>query len=206
MKIAFALLAALTLAPALAQAPAPIIKSATVRVVLTTSLGPITLELEKQRAPITTANFLRYIDQKRFDGITFYRASKVPGAPDFGFIQGGSQNDPKRTLPPIAHEPTSKTGVTHTDGTISMARLAPGTARGDFIITLGPLPYLDANPGGPGDNFGNAAFGHVVEGIDIVRRIHASPASTSRGQGPMKGEMLEPAVRVIAARRVPVAR
>jgi peptidyl-prolyl cis-trans isomerase A (cyclophilin A) len=177
-------------------------KYVTVRVVLTTTLGPITLELEKQRAPITTTNFLRYVDQKRFDGVYFYRRSGPVGYPDLGFVQGGTANDPKRSLPPIAHEPTSKTGLTHDDGVITMARLGPGTARGDFVIGLGPLKYLDADPAAPGDNLGDAAFGHVVEGMDIIRQIHAAPTSATLGVGVMKGEMLQPKIRIIAARRV----
>jgi peptidyl-prolyl cis-trans isomerase A (cyclophilin A) len=177
-------------------------KYATVRVILTTSLGPITLELEKQRAPITTANFLRYVDQKRFDGMFFYRRSRPEGYPDIGFIQGGTANDAKRTLPPIAHESTTKTGLTHDAGTITMARLAPGTARGDFVIALSALHYLDANPAAPGDNLGDAAFGHVIDGMEIVRQIHAAPTSPTAGLGVMKGEMLQPKIRIITARRV----
>ncbi len=194
-------IAALT-SPLAAQTPA-VSPAETVRVALTTAQGRIVLELEKERAPLTTSNFLRYVDQKRFDGIFFYRASHAPGFPDVGFLQAGTANDPKRTLPPIAHEPTSKTGLKHEDGTISMARLAPGTARGDWIITLGPQPYLDADPTRPGDNQGNAAFGRVIEGMDVVRRIHGGPRGADAANPVMKGEMLEPKVRIVTARRVP---
>lgn len=173
-----------------------------VRVSLQTSLGAIMVELERQKAPITVANFLRYVDQKRFDGIAFYRASHVPDSPSLGFLQGGTGNDPKRILPPIAHEPTTKTGLTHSDGAISMARLAPGSARGDFVIALGSQTYLDANPNAPGDNFGNAVFGYVVEGMEIVRKIHAGSTSITAGAGVMKGEMLSPTVKILFARRV----
>ncbi|PTQ12802.1 peptidylprolyl isomerase [Sphingomonas oleivorans] len=179
------------------QAPAP--KPATIRVSLQTSEGPILLELEKERAPVTTANFLRYVDQKRLDGTTIYRATKV--APGFGLIQGGVRNDPKHALPPIAHEPTSRTGLSHGDGTISMARNAPGTATGDFFITIGALPSMDADPTQPGDNLGFAAFGHVVEGMDVVRRILDAPISPTAGEGVMKGQMLAAPVRILAARR-----
>jgi peptidyl-prolyl cis-trans isomerase A (cyclophilin A) len=177
--------------------PAP--EPATVRVTLLTSLGPIVLALESERAPITTANFLRYVDQKRLDGVTFYRASKVQ--PGFGLIQGGVRNDPKRVLKPIAHEPTSKTGLSHTDGTISMARAAPGTATMDFFITVGAMPSMDADPTKPGDNLGFAAFGHVIEGMDVVRAILDSPTSPTEGEGVMKGQMLAPPVRIVTARR-----
>jgi peptidyl-prolyl cis-trans isomerase A (cyclophilin A) len=184
-------------APAAPTAPKP----ATVRVSLETGEGVIVLELEKERAPITTANFLRYLDQKRLDGATFYRATIV--APGYGLIQGGARNNPKRALPPIAHEPTTKTGLSHVDGTISMARGAPGTASGDFFITVGTMPSLDADPKQPGDNQGFAAFGHVVEGMDVVRKILGDPTSPTEGEGVMKGQMLSPQVKIVAAKRVP---
>ncbi|MGS1015568.1 peptidylprolyl isomerase [Allosphingosinicella humi] len=207
----FALLALLCLAvsPATAQAaapvagieaPAPAPRPATVRVSLETSEGAIVLELEAERAPITTANFLRYVEGKRLDGIAIYRATKV--AENFGLIQGGVRGDPKRVLPSIAHEPTSVTGLSHVDGTISMARAAPGSANGDFFITIGDMPSLDADPSQPGDNLGFAAFGHVAEGMDVVRRILDSPTSPTEGEGAMKGQILAVPVRILAARRV----
>ena len=192
----------LAVAPALAQ-PAPAPKLATVLVTLQTSEGPIVLKLEKERAPITTANFLRYVDQKRFDGANFYRAAKVTDG--YGLIQGGLRNDPKRLFPPIAHEPTSKTGLTHVDGAISMARAAPGTASGDFFITIGAIPSMDADPAQAGDNQGFAVFGHVVEGMDIVRRILEAPTSPTEGEGAMKGQMLTAPIKILTARRAPNA-
>jgi peptidyl-prolyl cis-trans isomerase A (cyclophilin A) len=177
------------------EAPHPKI----VRVGLQTSEGAIVLALEAERAPVTTANFLRYVDEKRLDGATIYRATKV--APDFGLIQGGVRNDPKRVLPPIAHEPTSMTGLSHVDGTISMARAAPGSANGDFFITIGAMPSLDADPSQPGDNLGFAAFGHVAEGMDVIRRILDSPTSPTEGEGAMRGQILAAPVRILAARR-----
>ncbi len=202
-----ALILSLAIAPAIAQTPPPMAapaavapKPATVRVSLQTSEGAIVLALEKQRAPITTANFLRYVDQKKFDGITIYRAVKVQ--PGYGLIQGGLRNDPTRMLPPIAHEPTSVTGLSHVDGAISMARNAPGTASGDFFITIGAIPSMDADPKQPGDNLGFAVFGRVVEGMDIVRRILAAPTSPTAGAPAMKGEMLIAPVRIVTARRV----
>ena len=165
--------------PVLAQDAPP--KPATVRVVLTTSEGPILIELETARAPITAGNFLKYVDQKRFDGASFYRASQVPNAPELGLIQGGAKFDPKRLLPPIRHEPTTLTGLRHVDGTISMARGAPGTATGDFFITIGPMAYMDADPSAPGDNLGFAAFGHVVEGW--TWRARSSPRRHRRRRG-----------------------
>ena len=189
--------AATAASPALAQTPA-----ATVRVKLETADGPIILELYPDKAPITAGNFLRYVDGKRFDGATFDRASKVPNAPEFGLIQGGVQNDPARVLKPIAHEPTTKTGLSHTDGVISMGRTNPGTATSDFFIVLGDMTYMDADPKQPGDNLGFAAFGKVVEGMDTARKILAEPTSQTAGVGVMKGEMLAKPVKIISARRV----
>lgn len=196
--------AATPAAPA-APAPAPAApKPATVQVSILTSEGPILLELEKERAPITTNNFLRYVDSKRFDNSTFYRAVAVPGAPELGLVQGGIKFDPKKVFPTIAHEPTTKTGLKHVDGTISMGRNAPGTAAGDFFIVVGDMSYMDANPSAPGDNAGYAAFGHVVQGMDVVKKILAAPRSPTLGEGVMKGQMLAPAIKIISVRRVAV--
>ena len=175
-----------------------------VRVALTTTLGTIVLELDSKHAPITTANYLRYVDQKRLDGTVFYRAMKLDfgGPGPQGLIQGGTQYDPKRILKPIAHEPTNITGILHKAGTISMARWAPGTATCDFSILLSNMPALDANPGGTGDTAGYAAFGRVVEGMDVVTKIHASPISGTKGEGVMRGQMIEVPVKILTARRI----
>jgi peptidyl-prolyl cis-trans isomerase A (cyclophilin A) len=170
-------------------------------VALDTSFGRIVLELETERAPITARNFLRYADQKRLDGIAFYRTVKV--ADKFGFIQFGIDNDPKRILPPIKHEPTTQTGVKHVNGAISTARLAPGTARGEFTISVGDQPSLDADPTRPGDNLGYAAFGKVVEGMDVVWKILDAPTSPTAGEGVMKGQMLSPKIRILKVSRIP---
>jgi peptidyl-prolyl cis-trans isomerase A (cyclophilin A) len=186
-------------------APPPKPAARTVPVTLTTSAGAITIALEVERAPVTAGNFLRYVDQKRFDGTTFYRAFTYPGDATTGLIQGGTRNDPKRIVKPIALEPTSVTGLTHDDGAVSMARGAPGSADGDFFVILGKMAGLDANPAGAGDNQGYAVFGHVTDGMDVVRAIAASPKSPTAGVGAMKGQMLAPAVRILTARRAPVA-
>lgn len=182
-------------------APAPEKVYETVRVSLTTSEGPIVLALEKERAPLTTANFLRYVDQKRLDGTVFYRAMKLSDDGNYGLIQGGTQGNPKKVLPKVAHEPTTKTGLSHTDGAISMARGAPGSADGDFFITIGALTSLDADPAKTGDNLGFAVFGRVVEGMDTVRKIMAAPTSPTLGVGYMKGQMIADPVRILTARR-----
>ncbi|MET0364343.1 MAG: peptidylprolyl isomerase [Sphingobium sp.] len=190
------------LPPASALAEKPAYK--TVPVVLTTSAGKITIALEVERAPLTAANFLRYVDQKRLDGTDFYRAFTYAGSTD-GLIQGGTRNDPKRLLKPVAHEPTSKTGLTHDDGAISMARGAPGSADGDFFIIMGRMG-LDANPSQPGDNQGYAVFGHVIEGMDVVRAIAARPTDPNKGAGILRGQMLAAPVKIVTARRIAPAK
>jgi peptidyl-prolyl cis-trans isomerase A (cyclophilin A) len=198
------LLLALTAAAPTPQ-PAPAALPDTVRVAMTTEAGTITLDLDAKNAPVTTRNFVRYVDERRFDGIAFYRAMRLDwGDQPNGLIQAGARGDPRRVLPPIAHEPTSTTGVRHKAGTISMARNAPGTAAGDFFILMSDQPGFDANPEATGDNLGFAAFGHVVEGMEVARRIYDAPLSPTLGEGAMKGQMIEKPVRVITARRIPI--
>jgi peptidyl-prolyl cis-trans isomerase A (cyclophilin A) len=184
---------------AAAQPPATVVASATVKVVLKTSLGDIVLAVETERAPITAANFLRYVDQKRLDGSDFYRAMAVGDDGQYGLIQGGLRGNPKRVLKPIAHEPTSATGLSHVNGAISMARADPGTATADFFIVIGDLVGLDAQPNG-GDQ-GYAVFGHVVDGMDVVHVIFGQPRSETAGAGVMHGQMLAAPVKILTARR-----
>ena len=195
-------------AATLAQAPSapPQQPAETTDVVIITDLGSITVALETKRAPITSANFLRYADQHRFDGTVFYRSMHLAwGDQPNGLIQGGTQGDPKRILPPIAHEPTSTTGVKHLKGTISMARYAPGTATGDFSILLSDMEGLDADPksADADTQAGYAAFGHVVAGMDVVEKIWNQPPDPAKGDGWMKGQMLAQPVKIISVRRVP---
>lgn len=197
-------------APALAQtAPAPVATPtpapALPRVALDTSAGRIVVEADTVHAPITAGNFLKYVDQKRLDGVVFYRVVKV--APDFGFVQFGTGGDLKRLLPPIKHEPTTLTGIKHTNGTLSIARLGPGTATGEFTIMVGDQPSMDADPTRPGDpyksNLGYAAWGHVVEGMDVVTKILDTPVSpTKTSRGSFRGEMPDAPVKILTARRV----
>lgn len=171
---------------------------------LTTELGRIVARIDVKHAPVTAANFIRYVDAKRFDGIVFYRAMRLAwGTPPNGLIQAGIQNDPKRLFPPIAHEPTSATGILHKAGTLSMARYAPGTATGDFSIMVSDQSGLDADPSStdPELQAGYAAFGQVVVGMDVVRTIFDAPVSSTRGEGGMRGQLLENPVRILTARR-----
>jgi len=194
-------------APAEATAPAPTPAppaKPNPRVKIETAHGAIVLELYPDKAPVTVANYLKYVDRGLFNGATFYRASRPPGytAVDYGSIQGGLQNDPRKVLPPIAHESTLKTGLKHGNGTISMGRHAPGTAQSDWFICLGDMSYLDADPKNPRANPGFAAFGQVVEGLEVVQKIIALPVDPNRGEGAMKGEMLKAPVKITKASRI----
>lgn len=185
--------ALLLAAPALAAEREP----ATVRVRLETSAGPIVVALDTRRAPATSANFLAYVDDGRFDGTTFYRAARSKRTPGTGFVQGGIRTDAKRILPPFPLETTAKTGIRHLDATISMARgQSAEAAGGNFFITVGPAPAMDARPG----YLGYAAFGRVVGGMAAVKRILAVP--TGGGSDAMKGQMILKPVRIVRAVRL----
>jgi len=184
-----------------AEAPAP--KDDLVPVAIDTNLGRIVVALDRGRAPITTANFLRYVDTHRFDGQNFYRAMHMADGKggDGGLIQGGITTDARKLFPPIAHEPTTQTGLHNVAGAISMANAGAGTAKADFFILLSDMPGLDANGPG-GDATGFAAFGHVTEGMDVVKKIFDSPVSPTLGAGAMKGQMLDPKIRILKAARL----
>ncbi len=178
-----------------------------VLVELVTDQGTIVVELDHKRAPLTVENFMRYVDSERYNGMTFYRAMHLNwGTEPNGVLQGGLNQFPQRLMKPVAHEPTTVTGLTHKAGTLSMARNAPGTAMADFSILLSDLPSFDANPNGADAEAraGYAAFGHVVSGMDVVRRIYDAPRSPTKGEGFMKGQMLDPQVKVPKVRRAPV--
>lgn len=168
-----------------------------VRVAIETSAGRIVVALDQRHAPATTANFLAYVDDGRLDGTSFYRASRRKGAPKFGFVQGGIGMDARRRLPPLVLEPTDKTGLRHLDAVISMAHGADeDSANGNFSIMVGANPSLDAKRG----YRGYAAFGKVVAGMDVVKRILALP--TGGGRGAMRGQMILKPVRLIRAVRL----
>jgi peptidyl-prolyl cis-trans isomerase A (cyclophilin A) len=201
IRLVAAALLATVAAPAIAQTTAASPTQATtpaeelVPVAIETSAGRIVIALDKTHAPITTANFLRYVDAHRFDGESFYRAMHVG---DGGLIQGGIRSSSLKLYPPVAHEPTTQTGLRNVAGAISMANAGPGTARADFFILASDMPSLDATASDPGF----AVFGHVVEGMEVVKKILASPVSATAGEGAMKGQMLEPTVKIIKAARV----
>lgn len=197
IRFLLAALAAAIATPTLAQEPAgPVAterKSDLVRVALETEKGRIVLALDAGKAPVTTANFLAYVDQGWLDGQPFYRAFQYGNG---GIIQGGVRDGGKQ-VPPIRIEPTSETGLKNVAGTIAMANAGERTTRSDFFIITADVPAFDAGPAGPGF----AAFGQVVEGMDVVGAILAAPTSPTKGEGVMKGQMLEPVIRITKARR-----
>jgi peptidyl-prolyl cis-trans isomerase A (cyclophilin A) len=196
LLLAAALIGAIT-APALAQQTPADLKGAPaasdmVPVALDTSLGRIVIALDRPHAPLTTANFLAYVDAHRYDGEKFYRA--MPYGPG-GLIQGGISSDARKLNKPVAFEGVDKTGLSNTAGTIAMAAAAPGQAQSDFFIMTTDIKAFD----GPN---GFAAFGKVVEGMDVVKAILAAPVSPTKGEGAMKGQMLDPPIKIIKAARV----
>jgi peptidyl-prolyl cis-trans isomerase A (cyclophilin A) len=203
-RIALALLIACT-APVAAQPPtepavpsapaAPAPREDLVKVALDTEAGRIVIALDRGRAPATTANFLQYVESGKYSGESFYRAMPYG---DGGFIQGGITSDAAKLAKPVAHEPTNRTGLKHVAGSVSMAHLGPGTAQADFFILTTDIPALDADATGSGF----AVFGRVIEGMDLVKKILAGPVSPTRGEGAMKGQMLEPAIRIVKAEKL----
>lgn len=191
--------ASLAASRAMAQT-APAQDAALPRVEIVSAMGRIVIAVETVKAPLTAANFLRYVDQKRYDlGGHFFRASRAPNAPEIGLIQGGLQG--VGVLKPVPHEPTTLTGLKHTDGVVSLARYAPGTGTSDFFICVGEAPYLDADPAASGDNAGFAAFGRVVEGMEVVKAILALPTPGKAINPVMNGQILAPQLP-FKARRV----
>ena len=203
LAAALALLATPALAqPVATQPPAapPPDMGRIVRVDLNTGAGKIVVELYPDKAPITVANFLHYVNTRRYDGAEFFRAVHVQGAPNLGLIQGGGFKDATKLYKPIKLEPTTQTGLHHGDGAISMARDTPDNAKADFFILLGDTPSYDANPSAPGDNLGFAVFGRVVEGMDVVHAIQDMPTAGHARNPTMQGQILTTPVPIITAR------
>jgi peptidyl-prolyl cis-trans isomerase A (cyclophilin A) len=182
-----------TAAPAAPGTPAP--KDDGIRVALETSAGRIVIAVDHVRAPVTAANFLKYVDSGKFNGESIYRAMPYG---DGGLVQGGITSDARKLLPGIKHEPTSATGLKHVAGSVSMAHLGPGTAQADFFILTTDIPALDAS----GGDQGFAVFGRVVEGLDVAKKILVAPVSPTKGEGAMNGQMLEPSIKIVKAERV----
>ena len=194
-----ATLAALFAACAVAEEPA----AATVRVEVTTTLGDIVLEIDSGRAPLTAGNFLAMVDGAHYDGASFYRSVTLDndrGSPKIEVIQGGLGDTPA-PFAPIGHESTEQTGLRHVDGAISMARGDIGTASSEFFICIGDQPGLDFGANRNPDRQGFAVFGHVVEGMDVVRLIQQQDASGASDSDYTKGQILSAPVQILRVRR-----
>lgn len=192
------------IAPAVVSDPVALEESLPDRriyVELLTDAGRMLVRLETERAPITTANFLRYVDSKRMNGFQFYRATRNWG-PANQIIQAGNRGDVRLNYPAIAHEPTEKTGLTHCKGALSMARLNPGDATTDFFVLLSDIKGFDSDPERTGDQAGFAVFGELIEGQDVAQAIFDAPISPTAGDGVMQGQMLEPKFTIRTAKRV----
>lgn len=174
---------------ALAQSP---------QVAIDTELGRIVINVDTTNAPVTARNFLRYVDNGFYNGGLFHRTVTMHNQPQnrirIEVIQAGiNPAREKDAFPPIPLERTSKTGLKHLDGVISMARDGPDTATSDFFICIGPQPSLDFGGMRNPDGQGFAAFGRVIQGMDVVKRIQAAPA---------EGQALKPALRILKAGRI----
>jgi peptidyl-prolyl cis-trans isomerase A (cyclophilin A) len=192
------LLAAMLAAPAPAQGLNP----GEVRVRIETALGNIDIAVDTKRAPITAANFLKYVDGGFYEGGRFHRATRPdnytpqpPDKPAMEIIQGGINPERRRdAFPPIPLERTSVTGLKHVVGTVSMARTpAADSARSDFFICLDDQPSLDFGGKRFDDGQGGGAFGRVLAGLDVVRKIQ---------QQPVEKQALTPPVAIVRMVRV----
>ena len=141
-----------------------------------TELGDIKFQVYPDKAPITVSNFVRYVENGSFEGATFHRVVRMDNQPDDSIrieVIQGNFIDGEMGFEPITHETNDKTGVLHMDGAVSMARLAPGTAAASFFICVNDQPELDFGGKRNPDGQGFAAFGDVVEGMDVVRIIQS---------------------------------
>jgi peptidyl-prolyl cis-trans isomerase A (cyclophilin A) len=168
-------------------------------VLIETPLGTIEVEIDTVRAPETSANFLKYVDGKFYDGGRFHRTVKPDNQPQSEFkievVQAGTNPARSKELfAPIALERTSTTKLSHVDGTLSMARSSADTGRSEFFICIGDQPELDFAGKRNADGQGFAAFGRVVRGMDVVRKIQASPANA---------QALTPPVPILSISRRP---
>lgn len=168
------------------------------KILMQTEFGNITIELYAEKAPFTVENFLKYIDGNRLKDATFYRTVTMDNQPDndikIEVLQGGLfEDEHPDMLVPIEHESTKKTGILHKDGTISMARNEPGSATSEFFICIGDQPSLDYGGMRNSDGQGFAAFGKVIKGMEVVKKIQSLPA---------KNQYLEPKIQITQIERI----
>jgi len=167
-------------------------ETVTTNIALKTSKGDIIIELYNQSAPITVDNFLRHLDGGYYDGSSFYRTvtnQNDNGSPKIEVIQGGL-GDTSKPFPAISHESTNITKLKHEDGTISMSRGEIDSATSDFFICIGSQPGLDYGGERNNDGQGFAAFGKVIEGMDIVRDINGMPSNKEADNEYVKGQII----------------
>ena len=181
-------------------------QSTTVRVRVETELGEIVLEVDPVKAPITTANFLKYVDAGHYDGGVFHRTVKLDNQPEsdvkIEVIQAGvNAARAKDGFPAIALERTGVTGILHKDGVVSMARSGPDSATSGFFICINDQPSLDFGGARNADGQGFAAFGRVVSGMDVARKIQAAPSSTTRTTN-AAAQRLTPPIKIVKVSRV----
>jgi peptidyl-prolyl cis-trans isomerase A (cyclophilin A) len=196
MRRLLVLCAALALVAAF-RPSAPALRQAPVIVVLDTVKGRIEIEVNTRQAPLTSANFLRYVDAGAYNDGVFHRTvrpdTEIRKDVPIQVIQA-SRSATAPELTPIALERTSVTGLRHVDGAVSMARNGPDTATSDFFICVGDQPSLDFGGRRNADGQGFAAFGRVVTGMDVVRAIQAAPVSSG-------SQTLTPPIRILKAAR-----
>ena len=181
-------------------------KAAPVRVRVQTELGDIVVEVDQARAPVTAANFLRYVDAGHYDGGTWHRTVKMDNQPEstikIEVIQAGVNAErTKEGFAPIALERTNVTGIAHKDGVVSMARGMPDSATSGWFICINDQPSLDFGGMRNPDGQGFAAFGRVVSGMDVVRKIQMAPSSETRTTNP-EAQRLTPPIKILKASRV----
>jgi peptidyl-prolyl cis-trans isomerase A (cyclophilin A) len=203
MKTLLPIILALAAAvPPVAQSPAPR-PTEPVTVICETELGTFEIEVDTVRAPITGANFLKYVDGQFYDGGVVNRAVRPDNTTrhdvEIQVIQ--VQINPARRreqFPPIPMERTSVTGLKHVNGAVSMARSGPDTATASFSIVIGDQPEMDFGGKRNADGQGFAVFGRVTKGFDIVKKIQASPTGARGAYGT---ETLEPPIKILKVYR-----
>jgi peptidyl-prolyl cis-trans isomerase A (cyclophilin A) len=182
-------------------------QSTGVRVRVQTELGDIVIAVDPVKAPLTTANFLKYVDAGHYDGGIFHRTVKMDNQPEspvkIEVIQAGVNPDrAKEGFAPIPLERTSVTGILHKDGVVSMARGAPDSATSGWFICINDQPSLDFGGNRNPDGQGFAAFGRVITGMDVVRKIQAAPSSANRTTN-TEAQRLIPPIKILKVARVP---
>jgi peptidyl-prolyl cis-trans isomerase A (cyclophilin A) len=197
----FVLTLTLTLTFSLALTTAVSAQTGPVKVLVQTEMGDIVLEVDTAKAPNTAANFLKYVDAGAYDAGQFHRTVTMSNQPTdkvkIEVIQAsvGEAGKAKLTLPPITLERTSVTGLQHKDATISMARGAADSATSSWFVCINDQPSLDFGGQRNPDGQGFAAFGRVIKGMDVVRKIHQAPNTDA--------QRLTPPIKIVKVSRMP---